>query len=372
MYLIIDRAQLVLYFGTKITSKTLICRYKLKNPSQWKWFRPLVILVWALLLNLFLVQKFIGSNWKSLTITLAWLGCTLVTWQVMAWWSEKWRARYPDIAQTRPRILGTFSGYLVIEVVSQALFFLLLYFARWDWEVFTLKEYCIYIILCVVTLFSVGAIYELIYSLSQYGIALQEEEAIKKQSLQNQFDNLKSQVNPHFLFNSLNSLSALVEEDPVQAGTFLDELSSVYRYLLHTSENGLASLKSESEFIHSYLFLTSARYGAAIEVEMNIDDSCAHCMVPVLTLQALVDNAIRNNVVMKQKPLKLSITTQDGQLEVRNSIQPKNLNAAREGLEALIARFRDLHLEEPMLFDDGKTFTVRIPVGTPRNQLETT
>ncbi len=325
-----------------------------------------------MLLNLFLVQKFIGSHWKSLTITLAWLGCTLITWQLMAQWSEKWRARYPDVTQTRQRILGTFSGYLVIEVLSQIFFFMLMYFARWDWEVFTLKEYSIYITLCVVTLFAVGAIYELVYSLNQYGIALQEEEAIKKKALQNQFDNLKNQVNPHFLFNSLNSLSALVEEDRVQAGAFLDELSSVYRYLLHTSENGLASLKSESEFIHSYLFLTSTRYGSAIEVEMNIDESCAHCMVPMLTLQTLVDNAIRNNVVMKQKPLKLSITTQGRQLEVRNSIQPKHVNAAREGLETLISRFRDLNLDEPMLFDDGETFTVKIPVGTTRNQFETT
>lgn len=324
------------------------------------------------MLNLFLVQKFIGSNWKSLTITLAWFGCTLITWQLMAQWSEKWRARYPDISQTRQRILGTFSGYLVIEVLSQVFFFVLMYLARWDWEVFTLKEYSIYITLCVVTLFAVGAIYELIYSLNQYGIALQEEEAIKKKALQNQFDNLKNQVNPHFLFNSLNSLSALVEEDRVQAGAFLDELSSVYRYLLHTNENGLATLKSESEFINSYLFLTSTRYGSAIEVEMAIDDSCANCMVPMLTLQTLVDNAIRNNVVMKQKPLKLSITTHDRQLEVRNSIQPKHLNAAREGLETLIARFRDLNLEEPALFDDGETFTVRIPVGTTRNQFETT
>lgn len=331
-----------------------------------------MILVWVLLLNLFLVQKFTGSDWKSLTIALAWLGCTLVTWQLMALWSEKWRARYPDISQTRMRIVGTFSGYLVIEVLIQGFFVLLMYIAHWDWEVFTWKEYSIYIIICVVTLFSVGAIYELIYSLNQYGIALQEEEAIKKKALQNQFDNLKNQVNPHFLFNSLNALSALVEEDRAQAGAFLDELSSVYRYLLHTSENGLASLKNESGFINSYLFLTSARYGSAIEVEMDIDDSCANCLVPVLTLQTLVDNAVRNNVVMKQKPLKLSIVMRGGQLEVRNSIQPKHVNAAREGLETLIARFRDLNLDEPMLFDDGETFTVRIPVGVPRNQFETT
>jgi hypothetical protein len=329
-----------------------------------------VILVWVLLLTLFLVQKFTESNWKSFTITLAWLGCTLVTWQLMALWSEKWRAWYPHISQTRMRIVGTFSGYLVIEVLGQVIFVLLMYVAHWDWEVFTLKEYSIYITVCVVTLFCVGAIYELIYSLNQYGIALQEEEAIKKKALQNQFDNLKNQVNPHFLFNSLNSLSALVEEDSTQAGVFLDELSSVYRYLLHTSENGLASLKNESGFISSYLFLTSARYGSAIEAEVDIDDSCAHCMVPVLTLQTLVDHAIRNNVVMKQKPLKLSIVTRDGRLEVSNTIQPKN--TGREGLESLIKRFRDLNLDEPMLFDDGNTFTVRIPIGIPRNQFETT
>lgn len=332
----------------------------------------MVIIVWALLLNLFLVQKFVGSNWKSLTITMAWLGCALITWQLMAVWSEKWRARYPDIAHTRARIIGTFSGYLVIEMLSQAFFFLLMYFARWDWEVFTLREYTVYIILCVVSLFSVGAIYELIYSLNQYGVALQEEEAVKKVSLQNQFDNLKNQVNPHFLFNSLNSLSALIEEDRIQAGTFLDELSSVYRYLLHTSDNGMATLKSESEFITSYLFLTCTRYGSAIEVEIDIDDSCANCMIPMLTLQALVDNAIRNNVVMKQRPLKISIVTNGKELEVRNSIQPKHPGGAGEGLETLISRFRDLNMETPMLFDDGETFSVKIAVGVSRNHLETT
>lgn len=332
----------------------------------------MVMIVWALLLNLFLVQKFLDSHWKSLTITVAWLGCALVTWQLMAVWCEKWRSRYPDILQTRRRIIGTFSGYLVIELLSQAFFFLLMYFARWDWEVFTLQEYTVYIILCIVSLFSVGAIYELIYSLNQYGVALQEEEAVKKVSLQNQFDQLKNQVNPHFLFNSLNSLSALIEEDRVQAGAFVDELSSVYRYLLHTSDNGMATLKSESEFISSYLFLTCMRYGKAIEVEIDIDDNCAHCMIPMLTLQTLVDHAIRNNVVMKQRPLKIAIIANGKELEVRNSIQPKHPGAAAEGLEALISRFRDLNLETPMLFDDGETLSVKIAVGVSRNHFETT
>lgn len=231
----------------------------------------------------------------------------------------------------------------------------------------TIREYSIYVALCVVSLFSVGALYELIYSLSQYGAVLQEEEAIKKLALQNQFDRLKSQVNPHFLFNSLNSLSALIEEDRVKANAFLDELSSVYRYLLHTSDNGLSSVKSENDFITSYLFLTGIRYGEAIEARVEIDDAYWSAMLPTLTLQTLVDNAIRNNVVMKQKPLKLAITTVDQWLEVRNTIQPKQVKAAREGLEMLIERFSDLGLEPPLLFDDGEVFSVRVPVA-PRQQ----
>lgn len=339
----------------------------MKDPSQWKWFRPVLIVTWALVLTLFLIQKFVGSNWKSLTITVAWLGCALVTWKIMAVWSEKCRKRYPDISQTKRRIIRTFSGYLGIEVLSQAFFFLFMYSVRWEWAVFTLKEYLIYFVLCIVTLFSVGALYELIYSLSQYGAALQEEEAIKKVALQNQFDSLKTRVNPHFLFNSLNSLSALVEEDRIQANTFLDELSSVYRYLLHTSDNGLSPLKSELDFIQSYLFLTGVRYGEAIDVSISVDDAYWPSMVPTLTLQMLVDNAIQNNVVMKQKPLRLSIATRDQWLEVRNTIQPKNAKAAREGLESLIARFQDLGLETPLLFDDGETFSVLVPV-TVRQQ----
>ncbi|MEO6287354.1 MAG: histidine kinase [Dyadobacter sp.] len=334
----------------------------MKDPSNWKWTRPVVILLLTILLYLFFLEKFVSSLWKSVSISAAWMLFAFLTWQVMSEWNDRNKRRYPHISQTTRRLAVTFSGYVVIELLSQGLFFLFVDTARWDWEVVTLTEYLTYLFLCMIMILVVGALYELIYSLNQYGITLQEAEAIKKTALQNEFDRLKNQVNPHFLFNSLNSLSALIDEDRVIAGQFLDELSSVYRYLLHTNDNGLATLKSERDFITSYLFLTQTRYGEAFEADVSIDEKCLAGILPALTLQALVDNAIRYNVVMKQKPLRLSIVSSGQWLEVKNSIQPKHITAAREGLEATLRRFSDLGLALPLVFDDGETFTVKIPI----------
>jgi sensor histidine kinase YesM len=334
----------------------------LRDLSNWKWTRPVVILLLTILLNLFFLEKFVSSLWKSVSISAAWMLFAFLTWRVMSDWNARNKKRYPHISQTTRRLVITFSGYVVIELLSQGLFFLFVDTARWDWQVVTLTEYLTYLFLCMILILVVGALYELIYSLNQYGITLQEAEAIKKTALQNQFDSLKNQVNPHFLFNSLNSLSALIEEDRVKANQFLDELSSVYRYLLHTNDKGLATLKSERDFITSYLFLTRTRYGEAIEVELSIDEIYFPSVLPALTLQALVDNAIKYNVVMKQKPLKLSIVADSQWLQVKNSIQPKHVTAAREGLEATLMRFRDLGLALPLVFDDGETFTVKIPI----------
>jgi len=336
----------------------------LKNPSQWKWGRPLVILVWVLLLNLFLVQKFIGSQWKSVTITLAWLGCALITWQLMALWSEKWRARYPDIAQTRQRILGTFSGYLVIEALSQAFFFLLMYFARWDWEVFTLKEYSIYITLCVVTLFAVGAIYELIYSLSQYGIALQEEEAIKKQSLQNQFDSLKNQVNPHFLFNSLHTLKYMVESQDAHSVDFILKLSRFYRFTLEKRKLDVIRLSEELDILRSYVYLLKARFEEGIGLDIRIGEQYYSSLIPPFTLQLLVENCIKHNVVSLQRPLKIAIYSVDGFILVENKVQPKKTpeSSTGMGLENIDQRYTHLWGKHIEIVPGDELFTAKLPV----------
>ena len=170
-----------------------------------------------------------------------------------------------------------------------------------------------------------------------------ETEQLKKEYMQSQLLGLKSQVNPHFLFNSLNSLSSLISEDQERAEQFLDEMSKVYRYLLRNSDDQLVTLETELQFVKSYFFLLKSRYSDGIEMELEVDPSHLQLTLPPLTLQMLVEAAYNQNTVNKDKPLKIEIRSIDNDwLRVKNNIEKKVVNdmADQSGLENVANKFR--------------------------------
>jgi sensor histidine kinase YesM len=192
-----------------------------------------------------------------------------------------------------------------------------------------------------------------------------EADQLKKENLQSQLEGLKGQVNPHFLFNSLNSLSSLISDDPDKAEKFLDEMSKVYRYLLRTNEDGLTTLESELQFISSYFHLLKTRYGDGLELQTIIDERfCGH-QLPPLTLQMLVENAVKHNMILKDSPLKiLIITTNSGRLVVSNNLQRKDrmVSSNKVGLTNIVNKYRLMKQEEISVRDDGKEFAVVVPL----------
>jgi len=195
-----------------------------------------------------------------------------------------------------------------------------------------------------------------------------EAENLKKENLQSQLEGLKGQVNPHFLFNSLNSLSSLISEDPEQAERFLDEMSKVYRYLLRTNEDGLTTLDSEMDFIHSYFHMLKTRYGDGLNLETKIDQHYLTYQLPPLTLQMLVENAVKHNMILKNNPLKILImTTNSGRLVVSNNLQRKDrlVSSNRVGLTNIVNKYRLMKKEEISVRDDGKEFAVVVPLIQP-------
>ena len=195
-----------------------------------------------------------------------------------------------------------------------------------------------------------------------------ETENLKKENLQSQLEGLKGQVNPHFLFNSLNSLSSLISEDPEKAEKFLDEMSKVYRYLLRTNEEGLTTLESEMQFISSYFHMLKTRYGDGLDMETIIDEHYMHYQIPPLTLQMLVENAVKHNMILKQSPLKILImTTNSGRLVVSNNLQRKDrmVSSNRVGLTNIVNKYRLMKKEEISVRDDGKEFAVVVPLIQP-------
>ena len=200
--------------------------------------------------------------------------------------------------------------------------------------------------------------------------AEQEHEKLRAANLQSQLDALRQQVNPHFLFNSLNVLDSLIEDDPKQARVFLEELSTVYRYLLRSNgatdrDSNLTDLASELAFIHSYYHLLKTRHGDGLHLNITIDDRYQTYQLPPLTLQLLVENAVKHNIVLPDQPLRIAIQTDEhAQLQVRNNIQRKTIRVASNGvgLANILSKYQMLNQPPPIIREANEEFVVTLPL----------
>lgn len=203
------------------------------------------------------------------------------------------------------------------------------------------------------------------YFIKKWKESLSEKEQFQQLAIQNEFDALKNQVNPHFLFNCFNTLSSLISEDPRRAEKFLDELSKVYRYLLKNNEDGLSTLQNELRFIESYYRLLKTRHGDAIELQIEVDKRYDPYLIPSLSLQLLVENAVKHNVVSRQQPLVIDIFAMVGnKLAVNNNLQAKAVKAPsnKVGLENIRHKFELLNQPGFQVLEDSRNFTVVLPL----------
>lgn len=194
---------------------------------------------------------------------------------------------------------------------------------------------------------------------------MKETEQLSTMSRQSRLQGLKSQVNPHFLFNSLNSLSSLIDADEDKAEIFLDELSKVYRYMLRTENDELVMLSAELSFIGSYYYLLKARYGEGLAIRISVMPEDREKWLPPLTLQTIIENAFTQNAMMKDQPLIIRIGRDDAGLLVRNNIQPKLISEDRDvesGIDNLVARYHLLHQAEIVIQDSDTERVVRVPL----------
>ena len=195
--------------------------------------------------------------------------------------------------------------------------------------------------------------------------SLAEKELLQQIQLQHEFESLKSQVNPHFLFNCFNTLSSLISEDQQRAEKFLDELSKVYRYLLRNNEDGLSTVQKELQFIRSYFELLRSRYGPGVELKVEVDKKYESYLMPTSTLQLLVENAVKHNVISRQMPLVIDIfSTTGNKLIVNNNLQLKLVKAPSNkiGLENIKSKYDILQRPGFQVLQDDKNFTVVLPL----------
>ena len=186
---------------------------------------------------------------------------------------------------------------------------------------------------------------------------------VQKENLQSQIEVLKSQINPHFMFNSLNVLSGLIHVDVVKAQLFIDEFSQIYRYVLETIDQPVVTLNEELEFVRSYLFLQQIRYGESLTWSLNIVAEHLQLLVPPLSLQVLLENAMKHNIVNESKPLKIEIFSDADYLIIQNPIQPKVSGTSTGlGLKNLVKRYALISKLEPTFMVVDNKYVAKIPL----------
>jgi two-component system, LytTR family, sensor kinase len=217
--------------------------------------------------------------------------------------------------------------------------------------------------LCTLT---VVAIYENRYFMSQLRSSVEEKELLKRESLLAQLNALKTQVNPHFLFNNLNTLCSIIPDQPKQAVEFVQELSKVYRHLLEVKDETSIFVKEELDVLKAYAFLLETRFGNNLVIDINVSQAYLQYKIVPLSLQLLMENAIKHNIVSKEKPLKIDVYVKDEQLVVSNNLQKKNQqhDSTGIGLNNIRNRYTLLTNQPIEVIESADSFTVAIPLLT--------
>ena len=216
-----------------------------------------------------------------------------------------------------------------------------------------------FIITCIVT----GSCY-MIHLIRKSQLVSVENEQLRSENLVNQFEALKNQLNPHMLFNSLNTLRSLIRETPDKAQDYLQELSRVLRYTLQGNECMSVTLREEMEFVSAYNFLLKMRYEDNLEFDIRIKEEAETLQLPPMSVQLLIENAVKHNEISNRHPLVIRVCTTGKQLTVSNPIQRKKTASGglQIGLANLAKRYSLLFREEIEVREDNNTFIVTIPL----------
>ena len=194
--------------------------------------------------------------------------------------------------------------------------------------------------------------------------SLVEVEKYKTESLQAQLQNLKNQINPHFLFNNMSVLSSLVYKDQDKAVDFINQLSKVFRYLLDNKDSELVTLENELTFIQSYMYLLQIRFDTNIKFEVEVEESTLQKLLPPMALQILLENAIKHNEISEEQPLTVSMVSKDNRLTVTNNLQLRTNTEAgsKMGLKNINDRYQYFTSIPVEIIENATSFIVTIPL----------
>lgn len=271
-----------------------------------------------------------------------------------------WRM-HPEFREIRTRIMWLvpvfLGGYFLIHLILDNFF--LTFFPGMGQKPDRILDFTVSLLLSALVL----AIYEAAAFYQQLIVAIHDKAELERHYVSSQLEGLRNQVNPHFLFNSLNTLIYLIPEDQTKAVNFVQKLSKVYRYVLESRDAKVIPLEEELEYLNAYVFLLKERFGQNLQVKIGDFKSEKQIQIVPLTLQMLFENAIKHNVISTEKPLNIEVFGENGHLVVRNNLQRKNqvMDSTGVGLQNIKDRYRMLTDKPVEIIASQQYFTVILP-----------
>lgn len=302
-------------------------------------------------------ETFLHKYLKSLMFTT-------IYWNGAFFLFITFRKKYPEIRQTPKRLLITLFWLALFLIVGDNVICLLISKVSLS-ELNDISVILRHAPQNLIAAFAVGSIYENVYFFEQWHKTIKVNEELKNQQIRTQFEVLQNQMSPHFLFNSLNTLTTLIAEDQDIAIEFTEKLSEVYRYILQNKEKELVELEEELIFVKAYVFLLKMRYPENLNVEFNVGEEHSKQHIAPLTIQMLVENAIKHNIVSKAKPLYIEIYVENGKsIIVKNNLQQKKVieKSTKTGLANIRKRYQYFGKEGIDVITTANNFMVAVPL----------
>lgn len=274
------------------------------------------------------------------------------------------RKKYPSLSDSKQRIAFLFIG-IVISVLLVDFIGVTLVSLVADNVHFDIQERARSLVVIIAMTIMVMAIYEAVYFFILLKKSIRDEEQAKQAIIQAELDTLRNQIQPHFFFNTLNTLRDIIDQSPKEeAKQFVDRLSNIYRFLLESGNTDLIALEAELKFAKDYIHIQSERFGDNLQLNWHVPESKLDRLIAPMSLQLLLENAIKHNVISRAKPLEINIDANGDGLVVSNRIQKKStqLPSTKVGLKNIKKRYSLISDQSVEISDDGDQFSVSLPL----------
>lgn len=269
-------------------------------------------------------------------------------------------------SQPRTRAIYGFLGHIIISLVV-IIIVSGLYWVLWrgnSWDFLLTKNLSFFYLIGVAITIIITGIYHMIAFFRAAIEAERKNQMLAKENIRMELNALQNHLAPHFLFNSLNILYSIIDENPQKARNFTLRLSQVFRYFLENKDHSLCTVANELEFADRYMSIAMMRYEEAIIWRVEIPDSVLQMKIPSLSLQMLLENALKHNVYNKRQPLSISVQHETKYLVVENNINApsSNRNILGNGLKNIKSRYKLLGGIDPVITNQNDHFIVKLPL----------